>query len=415
MNTYQVEKEKIYTKKVRDLQKELPLFAGSFFRGIENYTSVLTRYAYAVDLRGFFQFLVKESDILHDREIRSLTAQDLELIRAYHIELYLEQASLYLKNDREVTNRERAKARKLSTLRAFFKYCFQHEMISSNVASLVETPKLHEQAILRLEPNEVANLLDRAESGDGLTARQRRFHEATRIRDVAILTLFLGTGIRISELVGIDLDDINFEDSTFLVTRKGGKQSILAFGEEVWEALHAYWEQRNDIVAQEGHEQAFFLSLQRRRITARAVEIWSKNMPPSPRRSRRSRRTSCAVPTAPCFIMKLGTSISLLMCSGIKTSTPRANTMRHNRKSMRASPQSGFDCGRMTNPSLYPPLPPACAIQRCAEDMGYNFHHGFFVHLAKRNDTILVQHNAGNGYLGVILLPHVQATKAVIA
>lgn len=97
MNTYQVEKEKIYTKKVRDLQKELPLFAGSFFRGIENYTSVLTRYAYAVDLRGFFQFLVKESDILHDREIRSLTAQDLELIRAYHIELYLEQASLYLK------------------------------------------------------------------------------------------------------------------------------------------------------------------------------------------------------------------------------------------------------------------------------------------------------------------------------
>lgn len=272
MNTYQVEKEKIYTKKVRDLQKELPLFAGSFFRGIENYTSVLTRYAYAVDLRGFFQFLVKESDILHDREIRSLTAQDLELIRAYHIELYLEQASLYLKNDREVTNRERAKARKLSTLRAFFKYCFQHEMISSNVASLVETPKLHEQAILRLEPNEVANLLDRAESGDGLTARQRRFHEATRIRDVAILTLFLGTGIRISELVGIDLDDINFEDSTFLVTRKGGKQSILAFGEEVWEALRAYWEQRNDIVAQEGHEQAFFLSLQRRRITARAVE-----------------------------------------------------------------------------------------------------------------------------------------------
>lgn len=145
-------------------------------------------------------------------------------------------------------------------------------MISSNVASLVETPKFHEQAILRLEPNEVANLLDRAESGDGLTARQRRFHEATRIRDVAILTLFLGTGIRISELVGIDLDDINFEDSTFLVTRKGGKQSILAFGEEVWEALHAYWEQRNDIVAQEGHEQAFFLSLQRRRITARAVE-----------------------------------------------------------------------------------------------------------------------------------------------
>lgn len=272
MNTYQEEKEKVYTRKVRDLQKELPLFAGAFLRGIENYTSVLTRYAYAVDLRGFFRFLVAETDILHGRDVRTLTAQDLEQVRAYHIELYLAQQSLYVRDEREVTNRERAKARKLSTLRAFFKFCFQHEMISSNVASLVETPKLHEQAILRLEPNEVANLLDRAENGDGLTRQQLRFHEATRARDVAILTLFLGTGIRISELVGIDLDDVNFEDNTFLVTRKGGKQSILAFGDEVRDALAAYLRQRSEIAAQPGHEKAFFLSLQRRRISPRAVE-----------------------------------------------------------------------------------------------------------------------------------------------
>lgn len=271
-NTYQIEKNKIYTKKIREIQKELPLFVGTFFRGIESYTSVLTRYAYAIDLRSFFQYLVTESDILHGREIRSLNAQDIDQVRAYHIEMYLELCSLYIRNDREITNKERAKARKLSTLRTFFKFCFKQEMISSNVAALVEIPKLHEQAILRLEPNEVANLLDRAENGEGLTARQRQYHEATRVRDVAILTLFLGTGIRISELVGIDRNDIDFDDSTFLVTRKGGKQSLLAFGEEVWKALWDYKEQRDVTVAQEGHEQAFFLSMQRRRITVRAVE-----------------------------------------------------------------------------------------------------------------------------------------------
>lgn len=271
-NTYQIEKEKVYTKKIREIQKELPLFAGTFLRALENHTSTLTRYAYAIDLRSFFRYLVTESDILHGRDIQSLTAKDLEQVRAYHIELYLEQQSLYQKGEREITNRERAKARKLATLRTFFKFMFKQELISANVAALVEMPKQHEKAILRLEPNEVANLLDRAEHGDGLTARQQQYHAATQVRDLAILTLFLGTGIRISELIGIDRNDIDFDNNTFLVTRKGGKQSILSFGEEVRTALWNYREQRDTIEAQEGHEQAFFLSLQRRRITARAVE-----------------------------------------------------------------------------------------------------------------------------------------------
>ena len=133
-------------------------------------------------------------------------------------------------------------------------------------------PKLHEKAILRLDPNEIATLLDKAENGDGLTKRQQQYHAATRVRDVAILTLFLGTGIRISELVGIDRNDINFDSNTFLVTRKGGKQTILAFGDEVLEALQAYREQRDAITPLAGHEEAFFLSLQKRRITVRAVE-----------------------------------------------------------------------------------------------------------------------------------------------
>ena len=77
---------------------------------------------------------------------------------------------------------------------------------------------------------------------------------------------------RISELEGIDLADVNFDDNTILVTRKGGKQSILAFGDEVRDALAAYLRQRSEIAAQPGHEKAFFLSLQRRRISPRAVE-----------------------------------------------------------------------------------------------------------------------------------------------
>ena len=136
----------------------------------------------------------------------------------------------------------------------------------------MDTPKLHEKAIIRLEANEVADLLDIAEVGKGLSERQKQFHQATKVRDTAILTLFLGTGIRISELVGIDIDDMDFATDAFLVTRKGGNQEMLSFGPEVRAALLAYLEQRELMEPLAGSENALFLSLQRKRITARAVE-----------------------------------------------------------------------------------------------------------------------------------------------
>ena len=145
-------------------------------------------------------------------------------------------------------------------------------MIQTNCAALVDTPKLHEKAIIRLEANEVADLLDTAEQGSGMTSAQRRFHDTTKLRDVAILSLFLGTGIRISELVGIDVNDIDFSRNEFVVTRKGGNQMTLAFGPEVAQALADYLEERMQIIPLSGHENAFFLSLQRKRITPRAVE-----------------------------------------------------------------------------------------------------------------------------------------------
>ncbi|HRX59273.1 MAG TPA: tyrosine-type recombinase/integrase [Eubacteriales bacterium] len=271
-NTFQTEKYKKYTLKIRALLSELPLVCGSFFRSIESQTSVLTRYGYAVDLRGFFQFAVAQDDLFPGKTVPSLTVTDLEKIRAYHIELYLNEVSLYQKGERELVNQEISKARKLSTLRSFFKYLHKQEMLQTNVAALVDIPKLYEKAIVRLEPNEVADLLDLAENGEGLSERQKKYHAATKLRDVAILTLFLGTGIRISELVGIDLDDIDLENDAFVVTRKGGSEDILSFGNEVHRALEDYLRQRENQTALPGHENALFLSMQMRRITARAVE-----------------------------------------------------------------------------------------------------------------------------------------------
>ena len=273
MSDYPLQKKKDYTLKLRAVMNELPRFAGLYFRAMESQTSILTRYGYAIDLRNFFSFCTEQVETFQGKSPASFTLEDLDRITALDIEMFLEHVSLYTdNNERERENNERAKARKLSAIRSFFKYYHRQELIKNNPASLVDTPKIHEKAIVRLEANEVADLLDIAEVGNGLSERQKAYHETTKIRDTAILTLFLGTGIRISELVGIDIHDVDFATDAFVVTRKGGNQEMLSFGPEVRGALLAYLEQRELVAAMPGHENALILSMQRKRITARAVE-----------------------------------------------------------------------------------------------------------------------------------------------
>ena len=264
---------KEYTAMLRQRMSELPSFCAEFFRGIENETLVRTRCAYAGDLRNFFRFVTTELPAFQGRQVQSLTGCDLDAISATEIEMYLAHVSYYTAEDnREVVNQDRAKARKLSTIRSFYKYFCKKEKLKNNPPSLVDLPTIREKAIIRLEPNEVAILLDVVQSGDGLTEKQKKYHVRTQKRDLAILTLFLGTGIRISELVGIDMDDINFSANEFSIIRKGGNQDILVFGDEARAALLDYMLERERIIAEEGHEEALFLSLQRKPITVRAEE-----------------------------------------------------------------------------------------------------------------------------------------------
>lgn len=263
---------KKYTTMLRELLKELPPFCQEFFRGIQNDTMVRTRYAYAFDLRIFFRFLVQQLEYA-DKKVSELTFSDLDKVTTSTIEDYLSYIAYYSDDDsKEYINGERARARKLSTLRAFYKYFCRKEKLTTNAPSLVNQPTIHDKAIVRLEPNEVANLLDIVQSGEGLTEKQKQFHKRTQARDLAILTLFLGTGIRISELVGINIDDINFSENEFSIIRKGGNQDILVFGDEARAALLNYMLEREHMNACEGHEEALFLSLQNKRLTVRAVE-----------------------------------------------------------------------------------------------------------------------------------------------
>ena len=258
--------------KLREVIGDLPGFCKQFFRGIENNTSPRTRLGYALDLRIFFEFLKETNSTLKNTEITKIPLSILDSLTREDIEEYLEYLSYYKKEDKEYTNDERGKSRKLASLRSFYNYYFTSELIEKNVAALVPMPKLHQKEIIRLDPDEVAILLDAVENGENLTASEKKYHDKTKVRDLALLTLLLGTGIRVSECVGLDIKDVDLKNDGIKIRRKGGYEAVVYFGEEVREALISYLEQRTHTIPSEGHEDALFLSMQNRRISVRSVE-----------------------------------------------------------------------------------------------------------------------------------------------
>lgn len=272
MGNYHEQKNKENILHLREILETLPPFCGQYFRGMQEYISSRTRVAYAYDIRVFFEYLHDNNPLYRKKAIKEYTIDVLDQITRLDIEEYLEYCSYYVKDGKEYMNDERGKARKLASLRSFYNYYFRNELIEKNPAALVPMPKLHEKEIVRLDADEVALLLDVVESGDKMTKQQLYYHQKTKVRDTALLTLLLGTGMRVSECVGIDLQDIDFKNNGIKIRRKGGYEAVIYFGEEVETALTDYLEQRSHIIPAEGNENALFLSLQNKRISVRAVE-----------------------------------------------------------------------------------------------------------------------------------------------
>ena len=276
MSDYSDHRAKELLLLTREVLKELPEVCSEFIRAIEFTTQPLTRYAYACDLKLFCEYLAAEIPKFANRQIALLEPEDFEKVTPRDLRTYLEYLGFYIKDGSEHSNAEAGKTRKLATLRSFYEYMFKSELIHTDVSRLVEMPKKHEKPILRMEIDEVARMLDAVETGEMMTERQKRYNDSVRARDLAILTLFLGTGIRVSELVGLDLDDLDFTLNSFIVTRKGGNQAILYFPEEVASVLQAYLAHRREMTPLPGHENALFLSMQNKRISVRAVQVMVK-------------------------------------------------------------------------------------------------------------------------------------------
>ena len=262
------------TIRLREILKTMPPFCKDYFRAIEPTTSTKTRISYAYDIRLFFRYLLSENPAFKNYTMQDLKVTLLDQLDVVDIEEYQEYLRVYESSDNELhTNKERGLKRKMSALRSFYLYFYKRQLITQNPTLLINMPKLHDKAIVRLDQDETAALLEYMEHcGDELTGQKKRYYEKTKLRDIAIVTLLLGTGIRVSECVGLDILDVDFKNNGIRIIRKGGNEMVVYFGSEVEQALRTYLEERKNAVTLHGHEQALFLSTQHKRIGIQAVE-----------------------------------------------------------------------------------------------------------------------------------------------
>ncbi len=274
VQTYHQSTSNQNTVKLRELLKTMPSFCRDYFRGIEPTTTAKTRIGYGYDIRTFFRFLLAQNPMFHHVEMTQIRLQDLEQLQPVDIEEYLEYLKYYTYEGQVFTNDERGIKRKFASLRSFFLYYQKRDLIKNNPTVVVDMPKLHDREIIRLDPDEVSELLDLVErGGDNLSGMKKVYYEKNKCRNIAIFTLFLGTGIRVSECVGLDIEDVDFRNNRIRIIRKGGKEEYVYFGTEVADALKNYiMEERVHIKAKEGHEHALFYSIQKRRISVQGVE-----------------------------------------------------------------------------------------------------------------------------------------------
>lgn len=269
------DKKKAQTIRLRELLIQLPPCAVDYIHSKEVTSQVSTLVQYSYDLITFFTFMKDQNPVFRNKDPKEISVDLISKISPEDILEYQRYLELNVDRNHYHENGKKAIARKMSPLRGMFKFLLVYKKIKENPMELVPLPRLKkDKNIIRMNAAEVQSMMNTAEYGAGtMSDRQRKFAEKTKFRDIAILTLMLNTGIRVSECNGLDLNDVDLNANTLTIVRKGGVQDLLYFGDPVHDAISDYLElERKGIQVREGHEKAMFLSLQGKRISVDAIE-----------------------------------------------------------------------------------------------------------------------------------------------
>lgn len=267
-------KNQEYLLKINEILKELPDYCRAFIEGRSTVLATRTQLGYLIDLQVFFYYLSTHNPVAARYEINKIPIDIINNIKPSDINEYLFFLKIYEKDGKIYQNSRAGVKRKLSTLKSMFKFLYNNEYIDENVTSKVEVPKIPNKEIITLEKYEIENLKTTVEIGKGgMSYMKKAYHKKNKNRDYALISLLLGTGIRVSECAGINIQDFNFKENRVTVTRKGGDVKSVYFNDITKEAVYSYYLQRKEVVGlDEKHKDAFFLSGQNKRLSVRSIQ-----------------------------------------------------------------------------------------------------------------------------------------------
>lgn len=270
------QKDRNYRFKLEEIKKTLPKYMYEFLDS-KAQRNPNTAVSYAYDLSIFLNYLMEFCPLakgLQQHEISEEILDSLSFQDINEYQKYLSALDVTVIGSKDLQNNVSGIARKMSALRSFYKYQVQHELLKSDptVGANKQTRKDDDHVIVRLTPSEVDTFLTIIKNSDIGSERQRKMLQNTQLRDYAILTLLLRTGIRVSECVALDLDDINFKERSMCVVRKGRKEHILYFDEITEQALIDYIELERIHLIESEKEKALFLSLRKNRMAVRSIQ-----------------------------------------------------------------------------------------------------------------------------------------------
>lgn len=246
--------------------KQLPSFARDFI----NHLAVInraetTRRSYVYELRGFFQFLCDDTRYKFPATPAAITLKQMKILSHRDIEAYLGFANTTGNNE------HRALSRKQAVIKSLYRYLVREEFLVKDVTLKLDPITITSTLPKALEPNEVADLSEVLECGKGLSKGQLKYYNYTEKRDRAIMLTFINTGLRLSELVTVNLEDIEFNNLSFRIIGKGGKEAKVYFNKHVEQILKDYIANERPRYDKNG-SRSLFLSIQGAGIGKQAVE-----------------------------------------------------------------------------------------------------------------------------------------------
>lgn len=262
------------------IEQKLPRFLRGYFMYLKSAVLPMTRLAYLQDIWMFLRYLCEQTDLTNAEEPKAIQEEEIAELTGKDVNIFLDYCRRYkIEKDDSIhifKNDKRSLYRKRSSLSVFFKTLHREGIVPENITDTfdpIKVPKPSEKEIKALQDDEVMRMLDAVSTGEHLTPKERQFWQKTKLRDKAILMLFLTYGLRLSELRELNVSSFNFSRGEFKIYRKRGKESMMPINRSVEKALHNYFDnerEKDEHLAKE-EKDAAFLSLQGKRMTERQI------------------------------------------------------------------------------------------------------------------------------------------------